>query len=287
MLITDLSIKRPVLASVLSLLLVAFGLLSYYRLPLREYPDIDPPVVSIETKYPGAAAAVVETRITEPLEQSIAGVEGIDTISSTSVDGRSSINVEFRTGRDVDAAANDIRDRVSRVVDDLPVEADPPEIQKVDSNEEVIMWLNLEGRGYSIPEITDYARRFLVDRFSVLDGVANVRVGGEQTWAMRIWIDRQELAARGLTVEDVESALRRENVELPAGSIESRARQFTVRLERSFRAPEDFAQLVLAKGKDGYLVRLGDVARVSREAAETRTFFRGNAELMVGLGIVK
>jgi len=134
MLITDLSIKRPVLASVLSLLLVAFGALSYFQLPLREYPDIDPPVVSIETNYPGAAAAVVETRITEPLEQSIAGVEGIDTISSTSVDGRSSINVEFRTGRDVDAAANDIRDRVSRVLDDLPVEADPPEIQKVDAN---------------------------------------------------------------------------------------------------------------------------------------------------------
>ena len=287
MLLTDLSIQRPVLASVLSLLLVAFGALSYFRLPLREYPDIDPPVVSIETNYPGAAAAVVETRITEPLEQSIAGVEGIDIISSTSVDGRSSINVEFRTGRDVDAATNDIRDRVSRVLDDLPVEADPPEIQKVDSNEDVIMWLNLEGRGYSIPEITDYANRYLVDRFSVIDGVANVRVGGEQTWAMRIWIDRQELAARGLTVADVEAALRRENVELPAGSIESKARQFTVRLERSFRTPEDFARLVLAKGDEGYLVRLGDVARVSREAAETRTFFRGNAELMVGLGIVK
>ena len=287
MLITDLSIKRPVLASVLSLLLVAFGALSFFRLPLREYPDIDPPVVSIETNYPGAAAAVVETRITEPLEQSIAGVEGIDTISSTSVDGRSTIDVEFRTGRDIDAATNDIRDRVSRVLDDLPLEADPPEIQKVDSNEEVIMWLNLEGRGYSIPELTDYARRYLVDRFSVLDGVANVRVGGDQTWAMRIWIDRQELAARGLTVEDVEAALRRENVELPAGSIESKTRQFTVRLERSFRAPEDFARLVLAKGDDGYLVRLGDVARVSRESAETRRFFRGNAEPMVGLGIVK
>ena len=287
MLITDLSIKRPVLASVLSLLLVAFGALSYFQLPLREYPDIDPPVVSIETNYPGAAATVVETRITEPLEQSIAGVEGIDIISSTSVDGRSSINVEFRTGRDVDAAANDIRDRVSRVLDDLPVEADPPEIQKVDSNEDVIMWLNLEGRGYSIPEITDYANRYLVDRFSVIDGVANVRVGGEQTWAMRIWIDRQELAARGLTVADIEAALRRENVELPAGSIESKARQFTVRLERSFRTPDDFAQIVLAKGNEGYLVRLGDVARVSREAAETRTFFRGNTELMVGLGIVK
>lgn len=287
MLLTDLSIRRPVLASVLSLLLIAFGTLSYFSLPLREYPDIDPPVISIETNYLGAAAAVVETRITEPLEQSIAGVEGIDNIESTSVDGRSNINIQFRTGRDIDAAANDIRDRVARTLDDLPIEADPPEIQKVDSNEEVVMWLNLEGRGYSIPEITDYARRYLVDRFSVLDGVANIRVGGEQTWSMRIWIDRQELAARGLTVTDIEEALRRENVELPAGSIESRARQFTVRLERNFREPEDFERLVLTKGDDGYLVRLGDVARVSREAAETRTFFRGNAEPMVGLGIIK
>ena len=200
MLLTDLSIRRPVLASVLSLLLIAFGTLSYFSLPLREYPDIDPPVISIETNYLGAAAAVVETRITEPLEQSIAGVEGIDNIESTSVDGRSNINIQFRTGRDIDAAANDIRDRVARTLDDLPLEADPPEIQKVDSNEEVVMWLNLEGRGYSIPEITDYARRYLVDRFSVLDGVANVRVGGEQTWSMRIWINRQELAARGHTL---------------------------------------------------------------------------------------
>ena len=181
MLLTDVSIRRPVLASVISLLLVAFGLLSYFRLPLREYPDIDPPVVSIETNYRGAAAAVVETRITEPIEQSIAGIEGIDTISSSSVDGRSEINVEFRTGRDVDAAANDIRDRVSRIVAELPVEADPPRIQKVDTNDEVIMWLNLEGVGYTIPELTDYAERYLVDRFSVIDGVARVQLGGDQS----------------------------------------------------------------------------------------------------------
>ena len=287
MLLTDTSIKRPVLASVISLLLVAFGLLAYFRLPLREYPDIDPPVVSVETNYRGAASAVVETRITEPIEQSIAGIEGIDSISSTSVNGRSSINIEFRPGRDVDAAANDVRDRVARITVELPIEADPPEIRKVDSNEDVIMWLNLEGAGYTIPELTDYAERYLVDRFSVLNGVANVRVGGAQTYSMRIWIDRQALAARGLTIEDIERALRAENVELPAGSIESRQRQFTVRLQRAFRTPADFARMVLVKGSDGYLVRLGDVARVEREAAETRTFFRGNGEPMIGLGIVK
>lgn len=287
MLLTDVSIRRPVLASVISLLLVAFGLLSYFRLPLREYPDIDPPVVSIETNYRGAAAAVVETRITEPIEQSIAGIEGIDTISSSSVDGRSEINVEFRTGRDVDAAANDIRDRVSRIVAELPVEADPPRIQKVDTNDEVIMWLNLEGVGYTIPELTDYAERYLVDRFSVIDGVARVQLGGDQSYSMRVWIDRRELAARGLTAADVEAALRSENVELPAGSIESRQRQFTVRLDRAFREPADFERLVLAKGRDGYLVRLGDVARVARESTETRKFFCGNGEPMIGLGIVK
>ena len=229
MILSDVSVKRPVFASVLSLLLIAFGLVAFDRLPLREYPDIDPPVVSIETIYPGAAANVVETRITQVIEDRIAGVEGIRFIESTSEDGRSAITVEFDVGRDVDAAANDVRDRVSGILDDLPDESDPPEIQKVDSNEDVIMWLNLVSDRMSVPELTDYADRYLVDRFSVLDGVARVRVGGGQVYAMRIWLDRRKLAARGLTVADVEDALRAENLELPAGSIDSEDRQFTVR----------------------------------------------------------
>jgi multidrug efflux pump len=287
MILSDVSVTRPVLAAVLSLLLIAFGLVSFERLPLREYPDIDPPVVSIETIYPGAAASVVETRITELIEDRIAGVEGIRFISSRSEDGRSDISVEFEVGRDVDAAANDIRDRVSAVLDDLPVEADPPEIRKVDSNEEVIMWLNLVSDRMSVPELTDYADRYLVDRFSVLDGVARVRIGGGQVYAMRVWLDRRALAARGLTVADVETALRAENLELPAGSIDSEDRQLTVRVQRSFTTPDDFARLVLARGADGYLVRLGDVARVERTAAEDRLFFRGNGIPMVGIGIIK
>jgi multidrug efflux pump len=287
MILSDISITRPVLAAVLSLLLIAFGLLSFDRLPLREYPDIDPPVVSVETTYPGAAANVVETRITELIEDRIAGVEGIRFIDSKSEDGRSVINVEFSVNRDVDAAANDIRDRVSGVLDDLPDEADPPEIQKVDTNEDVIMWLNLASEHMSVPELTDYATRYLVDRFSVLQGVARVRIGGGQIYAMRIWLDRRELAARGLTVADVEAALRAENLELPAGSIDSGMRQFTVRIKRNFRTADDFAQLVLARGSDGYLVRLGDVARVERGAAEDRLFFRGNGVPMVGIGIIK
>ncbi|MGB5832748.1 MAG: efflux RND transporter permease subunit [Thiohalocapsa sp.] len=287
MILSDLSVTRPVLATVLSLLLVAFGLVAFDRLPLREYPDIDPPVVSIETVYPGAAANVVETRITQLIEDRIAGVEGIRSVESSSQDGRSEITVQFDIDRDIDGAANDIRDRVSGILDQLPVEAEPPDIQKVDSNEDVIMWLNLVGNDMTVPELTDYARRYLVDRFSVLDGVARVRVGGNQTYAMRVWIDRSALAARGLTVADVEDALRAENLELPAGSVESVDRQFTVRLDRSFRDAADFAELVLAQGTDGYLVRLGDVARVERGTEEDRTFFRGNGVPMVGIGIIK
>ena len=287
MILSDVSITRPVFASVMSLLLIAFGLLSFDRLPLREYPDIDPPIVTVDTSYPGAAANVVENRITELVEDRISGIEGIRYIASSSEDGRSRVTVEFDINRDIDAAANDIRDRVSAILDDLPDEADPPDIQKQDSNDDVIMWLNLAGEGMTIPELTDYARRYLVDRFSVLDGVARVRVGGGQVYAMRIWLDRRELAARNLTVADVEEALRAENLELPAGSIDSENRQFTVRTQRTFLTADDFAQLVLARGDDGYLVRLGDVARVVRGTNENRLFFRGNGVPMVGIGITK
>ncbi|MCO5760358.1 MAG: efflux RND transporter permease subunit [Chromatiaceae bacterium] len=287
MILSDVAVKRPVLAAVISLLLIAFGLLAFDRLPLREYPDIDPPVVSVETRYPGAAANVVETRITRLIEDQVAGLEGIDTIESLSEDGRSNITIKFDVGRDIDAAANDVRDRVARVSDDLPDEAEPPEIQKVDANEDVILWFNLASDRLTIPEISDFARRYLVDRFSVIDGVARVRVGGRQTFAMRVWLDRQALAARGLTVADVEAALRAENLELPAGGVESRQRQFSVRTERAFTTAEDFARLTLARGEDGYLVRLGDVARVELGTDEDRLSFRGNGQPMVGIGIVK
>ena len=287
MILSDISVKRPVLASVISLLLIVFGIVAFGRLPLREYPDIDPPVVTIETLYPGASVNVVETRITEIIEERIAGVEGILFIESTSEDGQSTVTVEFDTRRDVDGAANDIRDRVSAILGDLPDEADPPEIQKVDSNDDVIMWLNLVSDRKTVPELTDYAARYLVDRFSVLDGVARVRIGSGQNYAMRIWIDRSAMAARGLAVNDVEAALRAENLELPAGSIESQERSFTVRVKREFRTAEDFMRLVLVRGNNGYLVRLGDIARVERGTEENRTFFRGNGVAMVGMGIIK
>jgi len=266
---------------------VAFGLVAFERLPLREYPDIDPPVVSVDTVYPGAAAHVVETRITEVIEERIAGVEGIELIESSSQDGRSRITVEFGIDRNVNEAANDIRDRVSGILDDLPEEADPPEIQKASADDDVIMWLNLVSDRMSVLELTDYAERYLVDRFSALDRVARVRVGGGLTYAMRIWLDRVALAAQRLTVADVEEALRSQNVELPAGSIESRERQFTLRLDRGYHTPEDFRKLVIRRGEDGHLVRLGDVARVEKGAVEDRVRFRGNGVPMVGIGTIK
>ena len=291
MLISDVSVKRPVFASVLSLLLIAFGLVAFERLSLREYPDIDPPVVTVEVTYPGAPANIVETRITEIVEERIAGIEGIEFIESESRDGESNVTIEFSIDRDIDAAANDVRDRISGIADNLPEEADPPEVQKVDSNDDVIIWQNLVSDRMTVPELTDFAERFLVDQYSTLDGVARVRVGGGLSYAMRIWLDRQELAARNLSVSDVETALRRENVELPAGVLESDERLFRARVDRNFREPEDFARLVLAEGADqngnGYLIRLGDVARVELGVVEDRTFFRGNEVPMVGIGVIR
>lgn len=285
MMLSDLSVRRPVFAAVLSLLLIAFGLLSFDRLPLREYPDINPPIVSVETRYPGASAQVVETKITQLVEDAIAGIEGIRTISSASRDGRSQVTVEFEVERDIDAAANDVRDRVARTVDRLPEEADPPEIAKADANTQQIMWLSLSSDRLSQLELSDYARRFVQDRLAMVSGVASVRIGGEREYAMRVWLDRQALAARGLTVLDVEAALRRENVELPAGTVESFEREFTVRVERSYRTAGDFAALVLRQGSDGYLVRLGDVARVEVGPANDRSELRANGVPTIGLGV--
>lgn len=287
MILTDLSVKRPVFASVISLLLVAFGLVAFDKLPLREYPNIDPPVVSIDTNYRGASAAVVESRITQLIEDRISGVEGIRHVSSSSSDGRSSVTLEFDINRNIEDAANDVRDRISGLLDNLPEEADAPEVQKANGSDEVIMWLNLVSDHMTTLELTDYTNRYLSDRFSVVDGVARMRIGGGKVYAMRVWLDRQALASRSLTVADVEAALRAENVELPAGSIESKERHFTVRLERSYRTAEDFANLVITQGDDGYLVKLGDVARVEIGSEDERIMFRGNKEAMIGLGVSK
>ena len=287
MYLSDLSIRRPVLSTVLSLLLVVFGIVSFTRLPVREYPDIDPPIVSVESSYPGAAASVVETRVTQIIEDAISGIEGIRTIESESRDGISEVTVEFYLDRDLEAAVNDIRDRVSRILDNLPDEADPPEIFKVDANSSVIMWLNLVSDRMDGLQLTDYAERYLVDRFSVLDGVARVRVGGARHYAMRIWLDRMSMAAQEVSVSDVEQALRTQNVELPAGRVESARKEFTVRVPRLFNTAKDFERLVIRQGRDGHLIRLGDVAQVEKGAEDDRSVLRGNRIPMVGLGVVR
>ncbi len=287
MLLSDISVRRPVLAIVCSALLIAFGLLSFDRLPLREYPDIDPPILNVITTYPGASAAVVENKVTELIEDRLAGLQGIKTMTSRSQDGRSSIVLEFELDRDIDNAANDVRDRVSRILSSLPEEADPPEVRKSESDEQVIFWVHLAAQGMDALELTDYVRRYLEDRFSVLDGVARIRITGAQVYAMRIWLDRNAMVARQLTVADVETAIRSQNIELPAGTLNSLERDFVVRIERSYTSAEDFRSMVLRRSDDGYLIRLGDVARVELASAEHRSLFRGNGESMVGIGIVK
>lgn len=287
MILSEISIKRPVLAIVLNLLLVVFGIVCFYKLPLREYPNIDPPIVSIDTNYPGASASIVESRITKIIEDRIAGVQGIRSISSSSEDGRSRITVEFNVNQDLDAVTNDIRDRVSGVLDDLPLEVRAPEIQKASADDDVIIWFNFSSDKMSVMELTDYADRYLVDQFSALDGVARVRIGGAKEKALRIWIDRKALAAHSLTVNDIEERLRSENIELPAGQLQSEQRDFTLRIKRPFATAEEFDELVLAKGDDGYLIRLKDVARVEVAPVEERGFFRGNGVPMVGIGIIK
>jgi len=285
--LSDLSIERPVFATVLSLLLIVLGVMAFSRLTLRELPAIDPPIVSVQVDYPGASAAVVETRVTQVLEDALSGIEGVETIQSSSVNGRASVSMEFSLARDIEGAANDVRGAVSRVVDRLPDEADPPEVSKVESDSDPILWLNMSSTQMDTLQLTDYAERYVVDRLSSIDGVAQVRIGGQQRYAMRIWLDRDALAARALTVDDVENALRAENVELPAGRIESEARDFTLRVARGYEKPEDFAQIPLGKGPDGYVVRLGDVAKVELASAERRAYYRSNGEPNIGLGIVK
>ncbi len=285
MILSDVSVRRPVFASVLSLLLVILGLAALSQLPVRQYPDIDPPVVTIETTYRGASAEVIETKVTQVIEDRISGLEGIEKLTSSSRDERSDIRVEFSLDRNVDEAANDIRDRVSRVVDQLPEEADAPEIAKVDNDTQAVMYLNVTSDRMSGLEITDYAERFLVDRFSTVPGVARVRISGARRYAMRVWLDREALAAHGLTVADVESALRSENVELPAGRLESSEREFTLRTKTGYQSVEDFSRLVVGRGGEGQLVRLASVADVRLGAENERSLARANTIPAVSLGI--
>jgi multidrug efflux pump len=287
MILSDISVKRPVFATVISLLLITLGVMSFFKLPLREFPDIDPPIVSVEVSYRGASAAVVESRITQLIEDAVSGIEGINTIQAQSENGRGSVTIEFVLSRDIESATNDVRDAVNRVTAQLPVEADPPQVSKQDADAQPIMWLNLASDSLDPMQLTDFAQRQLVDRFSALPGVARVIVGGQQRYAMRIWLDRAALAARDVTVADVVAALRRENVELPAGRLESATRDFTVRINRSYASAEDFRALPITRAEQGHIVTLGEVAQVELGSLERRSIIRGNGVQQVGLGIVR
>ncbi len=285
--LSDISVKRPVFAAVAAILLAVVGIVGFFGLSVREYPDVDPPIVSVETIYTGAAANVVETRITQVLEERLAGVEGLQTITSRSQDGRSDISIEFAPGRDVDTAANDVRDRVGGAAADLPDEARPPQVRKVDADASPIMFLVFSKPGWSRLELSDYIDRNVVDRFSAIDGVARVFIGGEARPAMRVWLQPERLAGFGMTPGDVESALRRQNVELPAGRLESASQNVTLRVDRPFASPQQFAQLIVGRGGDGYLVRLADVARIEQGPENPYSAFRLNGATGVGLGIVR
>ncbi|MGJ8691189.1 MAG: efflux RND transporter permease subunit [Thalassotalea sp.] len=287
MFLSDISVKRPVFATVVNLLVITFGVVAFSMMALREYPDIDPPVVSISTNYAGASAAIVETKITQPLEDRISGISGVKNITSSSRDGRSSISIEFELNRDIDSAANDVRERISRALNEMPEQADPPEVFKSDDDDDVIAWFNLRSENMSVTELTDYADRYILDRFAIVDGVARVRIGGGKNYVLKLSLNRIAMAAKNITVSDIENTLRNENVELPAGEIESDQRDFSIRVNRAYLSPEDYAAMVVGRGLDGHLVRIGEVADVEFGAADDETLFRGNGNNMVGLGIIK
>lgn len=282
----EICIRRPVFATVLSLVIVLVGVISYQRLPVREYPKIEEPIVTVTTRYTGASAEIVESQVTRPLEESLAGIEGIDVMSSISRAERSQISIKFKLARDPDDAAADVRDRVGRTRGALPDEIDEPIIAKVEADAQAIIFIAFSSDRHSPLEVSDYADRYVKDQLQTLPGVADVTIFGERKLAMRIWLDYQRLAAYALTAEDVEDALRRQNLEVPAGRIESSQREFTVLSETDLRTPEQFDRLVL-KYADGYLVRLGDVARTEIAAVDERRIARFNGRSAVALGVVK
>ncbi|MEK9970243.1 MAG: efflux RND transporter permease subunit, partial [Ferrovibrio sp.] len=286
MVLSDVSIKRPVFATVMSLVLIIFGLFALRGMAVREYPDIDPPAVNVTTIYRGASAEIIESKITQVIEDAVAGIEGIRTITSASREESSSISIEFNLSRNVDAAANDVRDKVGRVLSRLPDEADQPIIAKTEADARPIIYISLFSDRLNLLELTDYADRYLVDQMSIIDGVASVNIYGARKYSMRVYLDRMAMAARNVTVQDIEEAIRRQNVELPSGRIESSMREFTVRTESGLRTAQQFRNIVLRE-QDGYLLRLGEVAKVQLGAEDERTEQRINGVTAIGMGIIR
>ena len=286
MTLPELSIKRPVFATVMSLVLGLIGFVAYERLSVREYPAIDPPMVTVDTTYPGASAAIVETQVTKVLEDTLSGIEGIDFITSISRQESSQITVRFKLDRDPDYAAADVRDRVGRVRGRLPDEIEEPIIQKREADAQPILHLAFFSARHSALEITDYADRYVKDQLQTIPGVAEVRLFGQRQYSMRIWLDPERLAAFSLSPQDVEAALRRQNVEVPSGRVESLQREFTVLSETDLRTPEQFNDLII-KEASGYLVRLSDIGHAELGPLDERLVVRFNGQPAIALGVIK
>ena len=284
--LSDLAIRRPVLAAVASLLIIVFGIGVLTSIPVRELPDIDTAVVTVTTTYRGEAPEVIDTDLTEIIEGSVAGVAGVKTISSSSRRGRSRVVVEFEVGNDIDAAANDVRDAVSRVRADLPADADEPQVVKNDADSDPVMRLAVTSERLSAAEITDYVDRFVIDRLATVPGVASIDSYGGRPKAVRVWLDRRAMAARNLTVVDIERALQRANLELPAGELESDSRQLSVRLNSRLPTVDAFSNVVIER-VGGYPIRLRDIATVVAGVAEDDTIVRNNGKTAVGLAVIR
>ncbi len=284
--LSEVAIKRPVFATVMSLTILLLGFISFTRLPVREYPETDPPIVSVTTLYRGASPTVVETEITDVLEEQFTTIESVKTITSSSREQGSVITIEFELHRNVDEAANDVRDRVSRVGGRLPREAEDPIVAKVDVNAQPIIWLAVSSEQHTTLELSDYADRILKERLQRLPGVGNVFIGGERRYAMRVWLDPLKMAAYNLSVQDVEQAVRRENAEIPGGRVEGTEREFAVRTRGELNTPEGFGAIIVAQRGDE-IVRLDMIAEVEVGPEDERTKTRFNGAPAVGLGIVK
>ena len=280
----ELFVRRPVLSTVLSLLVILIGIVSYGRLTIREYPNIDEPIVSVRTDYRGASAEIIETQVTQILENSIAGIEGIEIISSTSRQERSFIQVRFRPDVDPDVAASDVRDRVSRVRSRIPDEIDEPVIAKVEADAQPILYLSLTSSRHGPLELTDFADRFISDRVQNVTGVAEVRILGQRQYAMRIWLDRARMSAYNVTVQEMEAAVRAQNIEIPSGRIESNDREFTVLSQTSMTTPAEFREIVV-KDANGFPVKVKDIAKVELGAREERNaaWFKGKPSVTIGI----
>ncbi|MBL0140661.1 MAG: efflux RND transporter permease subunit [Betaproteobacteria bacterium] len=282
----EICIRRPVLATVLSLAVLLVGLISYSRLSVREYPRIDEPVVTVQTTYTGASAEVVESQITKVLEDSLAGIEGVDVMTSVSRTETSQITVRFRLTRDPDSAAADVRDKVARVRARLPEAIDEPVIAKVEADSFPILWMSVTSATKDAIEVSDYVSRYVKPRLSTLPGAADVRIFGERKISMRIWLDRSKLAAYRLTPADVEDALRRQNVEIPAGRIESDKREFSVLSQTDLQTPAQFDSIVVRE-VSGYPVRIRDLGRVEVGPADERVITRFMGARSVQMGMIK